>query len=222
MIPMRRIATLLAPVLLLATALAGCQGLAWILVKTVGPWLPEETSQAEYDLKDKSLLVLVDAKDQTLLSEYPRLESAMATNIGKELGDRQACGPIVPAHSVDNARQAEPKFAQWSVAQVGKYFNVDLVVHVEILELRLHDAPGSNVYHGYVEAAVRLVSPETGEQVWPVLAAARLMTGETQPDVVTEERGEQETILIEGFSDKVARLFYTYKLEDLPMRPKVK
>ena len=222
MIPMRRRPALVAAVILLAGALAGCQMFAWILVKTVGPWVPEETSQAQYDLKNKSLLVLVDAKDPGLLSEFPRLESAMTTRIGKELADHQACGPLVPARSLDNARRAEPGFAQWSVAQVGKYFNVDYVMHVEILEFRLRDAPGSNVYHGYTEATVRLVSPETGEQVWPVLADARLVAGETQPDVVTEERGEQETILIDGLSDKIARLFYTYKFADLPMRPKVK
>jgi hypothetical protein len=219
----RRCATFLVPaVLLAAAALAGCQGFAWILVKTVGPWLPEETAQAEYDMKDKSLLVLVDAKDQSSLSEYPRLEAALSAGIGKELADHKGCGPLVPAHSVDNARRAEPKFREWSVAQAGKYFNVDCVMHVEVLDFRLRDAPNSNVYHGYAEAAVRLVSPETGEQVWPVLAAARLVTAETQPDVDAEEHPEQETILIEGLADKIARLFYTYKIEDLPMRPKVK
>jgi len=219
----RRCATLLVPAILLAAAaLAGCQGFAWILVKTVGPWLPEETAQAEYDMKNKSVLVLVDAKDPGFLSEYPRMESALATAISKELGDHKACGPLVPAHSVDNARRAEAKFGQWSVAQAGKYFNVDLVMHVEVLDFRLRDAPGSNVFNGYVETAVRLVSPETGEQVWPILAAARLITAETQPDVTTEERGEQETILTDGVAAKIARVFYTYKLEDLPMRPKVK
>jgi len=221
-ISLRRRATFLVTAILLAAALAGCQELAWILVKTVGPWVPEETAQTEYDLKGKSLLVLVDAREPGLLSEFPGLESALATSLGKELDAHQACGPLVPAHSVDNARRAEPKFAQWSIAQVGKYFNVDYVMHVEILEFRLRDTPGSNVYHGYAEAAVRLVSPETGEQVWPVLAAARAVAGETQPDVVIEERTEQETVLIDGFSTKIARLFYTYKLADLPMRPKVK
>jgi hypothetical protein len=223
MIPQRPRAILLLPaVLFLAATLAGCQPFAWILVKTIGPWLPEETAQAQYDLQNKSVLVLVDAKDPGFLSEYPRLESAISTGIGKQLGDNKACGPIVPAHSLDNARRAEPKFGQWSVVQIGKYFNVDLVMHVEVLEFRLRDAPGSNVYHGYTETALRLVSTETGEQVWPVLADARLITAETQPDQATEERGEQETILIDGIADKIARLFYTYKLEDMPMRPKVK
>jgi len=223
MIPQRRHAILLlTAILFLAAAMAGCQGFAWILVKTIGPWLPEETSQPQYDLKNKSVLVLVDAKDPGFLSEFPRLESAISTSIGKQLGDHKACGPIVPAHSLDNARRAEPKFGQWSVLQVGKYFNVDLVMHVEVLEFRLRDAPGSNVYHGYAETALRLVSTETGEQVWPVLADARLITAETQPDQATEERGEQETILVDGIADKIARLFYTYKLEEMPMRPKVK
>jgi hypothetical protein len=226
-IPRRQHTTLAAAAILMAAlaatlAGAGCQGFAWILVKTIGPWLPEETSQAEFDMKGKSLLVLVDVKDPSLLSEYPRIEASLADSVGKELDSHKACGPLVPAHSIDNARRAEARFAEWSVAQIGKYFNVDLVMHVEILEFRLRDTPGSNVYHGYTEAAVRLVSPETGEQVWPVLAAARIMTAETQPDVSTEERGEQETILVDGMADKISRLFYTYKIDERPMRPKVK
>jgi hypothetical protein len=208
--------------LIVAAAAAGCQPFAWILTKTVGPFIPEETAQAEFDLKGKSVAVLVDVKDPTTASRFPRLESALSAAIGKALAEHKACGPLVPAHSIEAARQAEPKFAQWSVAQVGKYFNVDYVLHVEVVDFRLRDDPSSNVYHGYTEAAVRLVSPDTGQQVWPVLAAARLMTAESQPDVAPEEPGEQESTLIDGFADKIARLFYTYKLEDLPMRPKVK
>jgi hypothetical protein len=209
-------------VLWLAAAAAGCQPFAWILTKTVGPFIPEETAQAEFDLKTKSVAVLVDVKDPTLRSGFPRLESALSLRLGKALAEHKACGPLVPAHSIEAARLGDPKFAQWSVAQVGKYFNVDYVLHVEVVEFQLRDAPSSNVYHGYTEAAVRLVSPDTGQQVWPVLAAARLMTAESQPDVAPEEPGEQESTLIDGFADKIARLFYTYKLEDLPMRPKVK
>ncbi|MCX5685785.1 MAG: hypothetical protein NT049_19185 [Planctomycetota bacterium] len=219
----RRCTILLVPAIFLAAAArAGCQPFAWILVKTIGPWVPEATSQAECDLRNKSLLVLVDAKDPSFLSEFPRMESAIATSIGKELGEHKACGPLVPAHSVENARRAEPNFAKWPVAQIGQYFNVDFVLHIEVLEFRLRDTPNSQSYHGYAEAAVRLVSPETGEQVWPVLAAARVITAETQPDVDTEERTEQESILTDGLAVKISRLLYTYKLEDLPMRPKVK
>jgi hypothetical protein len=214
--------SLWAALLLAAVAAAGCQPFAYLLVKTVGPFLPEETSQAEYDLKGKSVAVLVDTKDPTIASEFPRLESALSAAVAKALADHKACGPIVPAQSIEAARQAEPKFNQWSVAQVGKYFNVDYVLHIEVVEFRLRDSPGSNVYHGYTEAAVRLVSPDTGQQVWPVLSAARLMTAESQPDVMPDERGEQESTLIDGFADKITRLFYTYKMEDLPMRPKVK
>jgi len=219
---LRNLALWAAMLLAAAAAAAGCQAFAWLLVKTVGPWVPEDTVHAEYDLNGKSLLVLVDTKDPAAASEFPRLESALADAISKVLAEHKACGPIVPAHSVDAARQAEPKFNQWSVAQVGKFFNVDLVLHVEVLEFRLRDAPGSNVYQGYTEAAVRLVSPNTGQQVWPVLSAARLMTGETQPDVTAEEPGQQESILTEGYAEKVARLFFTHKVADLPMRPKVK
>ena len=146
----------------------------------------------------------------------------MSEAVGKVLAEHEACGPIVPVRSIEAARQAEVHFDDWSVAQAGKYFNVDIVLHIEMFEFRLKDNPNSTVYQGYAEAAVRLVSPETGQQVWPVISDARSISAETQPDVEAEQTGQQESILIDGFADKIARLFFTYKRDDLPKRPKVK
>jgi len=95
-------------------------------------------------------------------------------------------------------------------------------MHLELFEFRLKDSPNSNVYHGYGEAAVRIVSPETGEQVWPILAAARVVTAEALPDASVDDPARQETILVEGFAEKIARQFCTYKLSEQPLRPKVK
>lgn len=205
-----------------ALAAGGCQGFAWVLVQTVGPFVPEDTVEAEFKFEGKSVLILVDAKDPSLASEHPRLESNLTDQIAKALKEKNACGPVVPALNVRKARQAEPEFQHWSVAQAGQYFNVDLVLHVELMEFRLKDAPGSNVFRGYAETAVHVVSPETGEQVWPVLAAARLVTAETVPDQTTDEVTRQEAILTEGLGGKIARHFYTYKVADAPLRPKVK
>ena len=217
-----RARSLVALVFMASVLGAGCDQAAWILVKTVGPWVPEEKVEAEYRLGGQSVLVLVDVADPAVASAYPRLELIVSDGICKALEREGAAGPIVPVHSLAAARRTEPDFARWSVAQVGRYFNVDLVVHVELYEFRLKDSPGGNVFHGYAESAVRVVSPETGKQVWPVLASARLVTAETMPDVQPEESVEVATILAEGLADKIARYFYTYKKQDLPMRPKVR
>jgi len=201
---------------------AGCDQAAWVLVKTVGPFVPEDKVEAECRLTGQSVLVLVDVADPSLASAYPRLELVVSDGIGKALGREGATGPVVPARGLAAARRTEPEFARWSVAQVGRYFNVDRVVHVELYEFRLKDSPGGNVFHGYAESAVRVVSPETGKQVWPVLASARLVTAETMPDVQPEESAEVVAILAEGLAEKIARYFYTYKKVDLPMRPKVR
>jgi len=205
-----------------ATAWAGCDQAAWILTKTIGPFVPEDEIPAQYSLKGKSLVVLVDTKDPIMASEYPRIEIALAEALRKELAANKVCGPVVPTHGVEAARRADATFNEWPVAEVGKYFNVDLVLHLELFEFRLKDNPSSNIYRGYAEAGIRLVSPQSGEQVWPVLSAARILSAETMPDVQLEQASEQEKVLVEGFADKIARQFYTYKKNDLPLRPKVK
>jgi hypothetical protein len=218
MIARTQLGLILAALLLGA---AGCQPTAYVLSKTLGPWIPEDEVEAQYSLKDRSVLILVDAKDPLMVSEHPRLRSALADAVGKCLAEQKACGPLVPSRSVEAARRADHSFSQWSVAQAGKYFNVDLVVHVEVLDFHVTDIGASNFFDGYVEAGVRVVDPHTGEQVWPVLSAAKVITGKTAPDVDAAQPAAQETILIDGYGEKLARLFYTYKSNDLPMRPKV-
>ena len=208
----------LAAVLLGAS---GCQATAYVLSKLLGPIMPEDEVEAQYSLKDRSVLILVDTKDPIMAAEHPRLQSALADAVGKALAEQKACGPLVPSRSVEAARRADRTFSQWSVVDVGKYFNVDLVIHVEIFDFRVTDIGASNFFNGYAEAGVRVVDPQTGEQVWPVLSAAKVITGKTTPDVDATGPTAQETILIDGYAEILARLFYTYKTDDLPMRPKV-
>jgi len=214
--------------LLLAAALTpvglapGCDEAAYILTKTIGPFVPEDKHEAEFDLEDASLLVLVDVEDATVASEHPRSETLVARGVADTLEKHEACGPVVPVRSVLAARRMEPDFANWSVAQAGEYFNVDAVLHVQLFEFRVKDSPASNVLRGYAEAAIRLVSPETGRQVWPVLEEARLITAEALPEADVQEAARHEEDLATGLGEKIGRHFCTYKINDLPLRPKVK
>ena len=208
--------------MLVACACAGCNLIAYTLMKTVGPWVSPEEVKAEFRMDGQSLLVLADTSDPSLESQFPRLEVVVGEAIAKILRKEGATGPIVPIHSLEAARMTRTGFDRWSIAEVGEYFNVDLVLYVELYEFRLKDSPGSMVWHGYAESALRVVSPETGKQVWPALGSARIVMAETLPDVQPTEPGELERILTEGLADKIARHFFTYKMEDLPMRPKVK
>ena len=209
-------------VMLVAGACAGCDLLAYTLVKTVGPFVPPDEVKAEFRMDGRSLLVLADTSDPSLKSQFPRLEVVVGEAVAKVLREQGATGPIVPIHSLEAARMTRTGFDRWSIAEVGEYFNVDLVLYVELYEFRLKGSPGSMVWRGYAESALRVVSPETGEQVWPSPGNTRIVTAETLPDVQPAEPGELERILVEGLADKIARHFFTYKTEDLPMRPKVK
>ncbi len=200
----------------------GCDAFAYVLVKTVGPFVPEEEHQAEFDLTGKSVLVLVDVQNPTVSSEHPRVETLLAEGVLETLKAHQATGPLVPVRSVQAARRLEADFPRWSVVKVGKYFNVDMVLHVQVFEFRIKDNPGSNVLRGYAEAAVRIVSPETGEQVWPMLAEARLVTAEAMPEPDLQKAAQYEEDLARGLGEKIARHFCTYKPSELPLRPKVK
>jgi len=216
-------AALLVPLLVLGLAAAGgCDAFAWILTKTIGPWVPEDESVAEYSFTGKSVLVLVDTEGAALSAAHPRLATVLAERVIKTLADRHAAGPLVPAHGVDAARRAEPDFEGWTIVQAGKYFNVDLVLHIQATEFRLKDSPESTVFNGSGEAVVQVVSTESAERVWPVLASARIVRVVSMPGTEPEEATEMEQIMTDGLADKIARYFFTYKKSELPMRPKVR
>jgi len=213
---------LLAACLASASLAVGCDEAAYILTKTIGPFVPEDKHEAEYDLAGNSVLVLVDVEDPAVAADFPRADTFLAQGIAETLKEHEASGPVVSVRSVLAARRMEPDFERWSVARTGTYFNVDVVLHVQLFEFRVKDSPSSNVLRGYAEAAVRLVSPETGRQVWPVLEEARLVTAEALPEADMKEATRHEEDLGRGLGKKIGRHFCTYKLSELPLRPKVK
>jgi hypothetical protein len=215
-------ARVLAAALAGLAAAAGCDQAAWLGHHLLKPIMPPEKVEAQYDLTGKSLLVLVDVHDPELGGDFPRLQARLGDAVAKVLTDNEACGPIVPAYDLDAARRQEPEFPNWSVVKIGRYFNTDLVLHLVVYEFRVRDHPGSSVLDGFAEGTIRLVSPETGKQEWPVLAAARQVSARTLPDIEpVEDPLELERILTRGFGDKIARHFFTYNVDDLPLRPKV-
>ncbi len=207
---------------LLALGAAGCDQAAWIGYHVLKPIMPPEEVPAQFDLSNKSVLVLVDLADPDLGLEFPRLQEALAEAIGRDLAEQKAVGPVVPAASVARVRRTEPEFPTWSVARIGRHFNVDYVLHVVVQEFRVRETPTSTTLDGFAEATMRVVSPSEGRQVWPLQATARQTSAHTLPQIDPYEHPyEVERILTEGFGEKVARHFYTWRPEDLPLRPKV-
>ncbi len=206
-----------------ALAVGGCNAAAYMLHQGVKVFGPEAKVEAEFPLAHRSVLVLVDTAAPTLGSEFPRMEMALADGIGEVLAENRGCGPRVPARSIENVRRAEPAFDRWAVAEVGRYFNVDYVVHVVVHEFRVRETEVSTYLEGYAETTLRVVSPQTGEQAWPPMASARQVTARTLPgDEIIEDPVELERILTEGLADKIARHFFTYEEDSLPLRPKVR
>jgi len=84
----------LAILTLAAACGAGCDAFAYLLVKTVGPFVPENEHKAEDDLTGRSGVRLVDLKDPLVASEFPRLGMSLGDEIGTFLADQEACGRL--------------------------------------------------------------------------------------------------------------------------------
>jgi hypothetical protein len=212
--------------LLLAVALAitcgGCDAMAYILSKTFAPFVPEPAIRAQYELKGKSIVVLLDFEDPLLAEEHPRVQIDLARNICLKLDARKAIESYVEPRDLVILRQQEPDFDRWPISKVGRRCDADIVMHLNILEFRLKTSETSSVFQGRAEVGVSLVATTTGKQIWPELARPRLIQAEALPKPDVKNAADAERILTEGLADKISRLFYTHKTSELPLRSDVK
>lgn len=196
----------------------GCNVAAYILTKLLR-FVPEKEVKAQYNLKGKSIAVLVDFEDPLLAEERPRLEIELARKICLTLEARQAVGAYVdPRDFIVLKQQAD--FDTWSVSRIGKHLDVDIIMHLKVLEFKLKVSKASSVFQGHAEVVVSLVESQTGQQVWPHLARAHLVQADTlpKPDI---DNVKVQQILTGGIAEKIARLFYSYKRSELPLRSDV-
>jgi len=142
-----------APLLFLPLLAASCNLLTPLAVLVE----PTKKVAAEFDkLPGKRVAVLVWTEPATLF-DYPHTRFELATYVGdklhSEMGQRELATEVVDPRDVEDFIQKNVG-AQIDPYAVGKKFNADYVVFLELLQFQLRDPMAPQFLRGRIEASV--------------------------------------------------------------------
>ncbi len=173
----------------------------------------------EFDKLANSRVAVLVWTDQSTLFDYPYARFELATYIGDklsaEMAQRSHDVEVVRTQRVEDFLQQHLD-AQIDPDTVGREFDVDYVVYVEVLEFQMRDPDQPQLLRGTVNASVTVhdirAEPELAEtfELAPVYciypeAGPVLMTATNSPQI------REQTY--HKFSELVARKFYEYTVD---------
>jgi len=212
----------MAAVGVVATSLAGCSGLDYMMAQTAKVFTPPPKTTPAYRLDGKDVLILVDPASQSLLARSPRLPYVMARAVAQELSNRKDARTIVNPLDVESFAQNEPNYAAMTVVDIGKAFRVDEVVQIGVTQYDLTPTTGSDQYAGHVAIDLCVIDVKKGQQAYPAAGRSQTIEAGSAAGITASSRGDAEKILLDGLARKVGMVFVPYLIDERPMRAEVK
>jgi hypothetical protein len=183
--------------------------------------LSEHTKKVspEFDkLAGKRVAVLVWTEPATLF-DYPHVRFELATYIGDklyaEMGQRSLGTQVVDPRDVEDYLQKNID-AQIDPYAVGRKFNADYVVYLEVLEFQIRDPQAPQFLRGRIHASVSVHDihaerePQRRYELTPVLCVhpedAPVLMSATNSPLIREATYRK-------FAEQVARKFYEHTVE---------
>jgi len=178
---------------LLALAAAGACGCHWLFAWAVAPRHPTKTVKAEYALAAERLVVVPYAGTETLFnySTAPLEVSAEVVNrIVANLGGRVKT--LVNPVTVVQWQESTVEWPNMSLVDIGKAFQADTVLYVELERYTMLEDGSANLYRGHIQARIQVVKTEAERN--PVYeASVEVLSPPDNPVGVT---GTSEAVVI--------------------------
>lgn len=210
-----RTPSILACLLACVASTTGCDAVG-VIASAVTP--PPEV-KAQYEPAKVLTLVLIDPAPGVADPAAVSLDAdRLARMLGKDLVDRKVVPSVVDNDKLAVLRETKAgDFRKLSVADVARKLGAEQVVFVELDAIGIGVAQGSDAMKGVAGARVRLVDARTAQVVYPTVEAGGQPVGfETDirriSDKSTAASVRAETLA--GLSDRVARLFYTWRADE--------
>jgi len=200
--------TALAVCLAAALAGGGCAVIAYLTASIHGP----EKIPAKFSLPDEGrTLVLVDAHGSREM-----VKRLLSRALNKELTSRGLVGKAVPYDDVVALRMATPGYNRLKASEIGQKLNAKTVIHVHVTRFALKDEPQDVMWHGQIEARVKVVAVPL-KRLWPRDRPAGSRVGPVGQDETVDlsptYASKLTSVLCLQMADAVAKLFYEHEAE---------
>jgi hypothetical protein len=203
---MRRIVSIVLGLMLLPAG--GCALVSWATAVTS----PPNSIPPKYQIpKGAKVLVLVDDPQRLAVGTAVRQEITRKTN--EHLLEHEVAADVVAQKIIMQTASVTPGWSQMRAVEIGRMFEADYVIQVDIQEFQLKEDPVGPIWKGRLAATVRVYSCQEG-RVWPMdrpdgfpVTPATTKTNEDfSPDY-----GERLSVhLARVTADRIAKLFYAH------------
>jgi hypothetical protein len=192
--------------------LSGCEVPGVLLHVLVGePPIPAQFEPP----KDKPILVLVENYRSP---DESRIDSDQITHeVGEEL-KHQAKLNIVSSEKIEELREEDAQaYRKMNIAAVGRAADAKVVIYVDLLVSAVSKDPSAGAIHADATARVKVVDATTGKTLWPPDSShGRELTESVEFDNNESDRVEaMHTQMVQKLASKIAKLFYTWKPDDV-------
>lgn len=193
-------------------ALTGCKLLTPIIF--VGEH--KKKVSAEFDKLAHSRVAILVWTDQSTLFDYPYARFELATYIGDklhvEMGQRHLDIDVVDPRDVEDFIQKDAD-ARIDPSRVGRQFEADYVVYLEVLEFQIRDPEQPQFLRGKIHASVAVYDIREDPDLPHAyeLAPVRSIYPESGPVLISATNSPHvREATYHKFSELVARKFYDH------------
>ncbi len=195
--------------LLLLTSLVGCNLLIpVVLMQEHKRKVPAEFSR----LEGKKTLVTIWAPPETLF-DYPRvrleLTSFIADKLKAQVKDIRMVEPMKVEDHIQRSLHADT-----DPARLGRQFEADMVVYLELLEFQIRDPHVPDLVQARIRASVQVrdLTADPDEPQFYELTPASIVEPENGPQLMTQANVVQiRRAAYAKFAEAVARKFYVWE-----------
>ena len=174
---------------------------------------------AEFDKLGRSRVAILVWTDPATLFDYPHARFELATYVGDKLSAEMARRSrdieLVDPRDVEDFLQKDID-AQIDPRALGRQFDVDYVVYVEVFEFQIRDAQTPQLLRGRIDASVSVhdirADPDQARRY--ELTPAKCIYPESGPVVLSATNAPLvRRSTYQKFAEQVARKFYEYTVE---------
>ncbi len=196
----------LSVLLALITTSAGCNVFGWFGQAVEGP----ETKGATFTMAKRTTAVIAEKFSNP--SDAVMDDEPIARFITQDLREHNTV-PLVDTVSIYGLRSSDP--AKWrasTMASIGRGVGADQVLYINLLDVNVEVAPGSDMMRGKATVMVRVVDCKTGSLIWPIGATEGYPVSSETKLIRKGENNVYEsglrTTLQRELATKIAQLFY--------------
>jgi len=177
-----------------ALAAAGCNVLSLpFFIMGPEPKVPATMQQLASDDKEKEVKVVVlAAAGLETRTELVRADRDLAVLLTKHLRDgfkyNNESVKVISPTKVENFKSEHPDWQKWDLEDIGKHFEVDYLVYLEVNSLSLYEKGSNNtLYRGRAEVTVSLLDINHPDEVVKQKYFTGLYPGQVKPPVEVSE-----------------------------------